>query len=473
MRNLRDESGQVLVLTALSMMLMLGFMGFATDVGQLFHAKRGFQAAVDDAAIAGALAYKYDAQKGKSAASDIQGAASTAMKLNGVSGVTVTTSYSSSVTSSTLAVMSPPADGPNAGTTGFVEAILTVPQSTTFMSLFGFSTVNVMTRAVAGPSGQNSKACIYVLNPTGAQQMYMGGKFTVNAPGCGITINSTDPCALYFNGGGQGQSSTLNAGWVEVAGGACKQVADSNPQPVINSKVQVADPLANSVTMPPKSDCGTTYPWDNTTSISGSTYTPPSGNPGIVCFSQMVTVTGTGTAGSCNFNSGGSYLNLPNLIYIFTKGVNFNGGCIGSDAGLTLDLAGYSKINGQYDSMNVATNTQFDIKGPNTATGCTSACNTNSYGNENIVIEQPSTNTIGIININQGNAVGTITGIIYAPTAELSILDNGASSSTGIALTLNADLIVGSFNDQASSVTVNSFQSSSTTSQLTTVTLVE
>jgi Flp pilus assembly protein TadG len=469
MRNLKGESGQVLVLTALSMMLMLGFMGFATDVAQLFHAKRSFQAAVDDAAVAGALAYKFDNQAGKSAASDIKRAATTALTLNGLSGVTVTTSYSSSVTSSTLAVMSPPADGPNDGSAGFVETILTMPQSTTFMSLFGFNTVNVTTRAVAGPSGSNSMGCIYILNPTGSEQMYMGGKFTVNAPGCGITVNSSDSCALFFNGGGGGKSSSLDAGWIEVAGGACNQVSDSDPPPVTGSGVQIADPLANSVTQITAADCNGT---DNTNSISGSTYTPPSG-ASIVCFPHQVTISGPGNAGSCNFNGGGTFLNLPTLVYVFEQGVNFDGGCIGSTGGLTLDLTGYSKIQGQDDSINVATNTQFPLQGPDAATGCASGCNTNNYGNENIVIEQPSANSTGIININQGNAIGSITGIIYAPTAELSLQDNGSSSSTGIALTLNADLIVGSFNDQASSVTVNSYQSSSTTSQLTTVTLVE
>lgn len=467
----KDQRGQVLVLTALSMSMMLGFMGFAVDVGQLFHAKRSLQAAVDDAALSGALAYKYDTAGGGAANSThIQDAAKQALAANGITSVTVTGSYSSNVTSTTLAVMSPPSDGPNAGSASFVEAILTVPESTTFMSIFGFNTVNVLTRAVAGNGGQ-SAACIYVLNPTGSQQMYMGGKFTVDAPGCGIVVNSSDPCALYFNGGGQGQSSSLNSGWVSVDGGACQQVADSTPPPVTNTGEQVADPLAATTTIPDTSQCDATD--STTTSITGATYTLPSG-ANIVCFQQTITMTGAGTAGSCSWTSG-NYLNLPTAIYVFEKGVKFNGGCIGSSSGVTLDLLGSFKDGGIYDSLGVTTNTQFNLTAPTSPVSCSSGCGSNStYGNENIVIEQPVTNTLGVININQGTAEGTITGIVYAPAAELYIQDQGAQSNTGTALTLTTDLIVGSFNDQAANVTVNCLQcGGGANTQLTKVTLVE
>ena len=471
MRNWRSESGQVLVLTALSMTTMLGFMGFAVDVGQLFHAKRGLQAAVDDAAISGAVAYKYDTSGGGAANSThIQNAAAAAVAANGISNVTVTSSFSGSVTTPTLAVMSPPVDGPNTGSASFVEAILTVPESTYFMRIFGFNSINVTTRAVAGNGGQSS-ACIYILNPSGSQQMYMGGKFTVDAPGCGIVINSNDPCALYFNGGGQGQSSSLNSGWVSVNGGACKQVADSTPAPVVNTGIYVADPLAATTTIPDSSDCGTS---DSTATISAS-YTPSSasGFNGIVCFPNTVTITGTGTIGSCTSST---YLHLGPAIYVFQKGVIFNGGCIDSPSGVTLDLAGYKQQGGTDDSLNVTTNTQFNLTAPTTPLTCNSGCGSNTtYGNENIVIEQsPTQNPNGVININQGTTVGTITGIIYAPAAELYIQDQGAQSSTGTALTLKTDLVVGSFNDQAANVEITCIQcGGGTTTQLTKITLVE
>ena len=56
----KDEAGQVLVMTALSMTVLVGFLALAIDVGMLFRAKRNMQIAADAAAIAGALDYKYN-----------------------------------------------------------------------------------------------------------------------------------------------------------------------------------------------------------------------------------------------------------------------------------------------------------------------------------------------------------------------------------------------------------------------------
>ena len=53
MKWLREESGQVLVMTFFSMGILLGALGLAVDVGVLLHARRNMQAAADAAAMAG------------------------------------------------------------------------------------------------------------------------------------------------------------------------------------------------------------------------------------------------------------------------------------------------------------------------------------------------------------------------------------------------------------------------------------
>src|SRR5579864_4124868 len=53
----KDESGNVLVLAALSMTALLGFMALATDVGIMFRTRRNVQIAADAAAVAGSLDY--------------------------------------------------------------------------------------------------------------------------------------------------------------------------------------------------------------------------------------------------------------------------------------------------------------------------------------------------------------------------------------------------------------------------------
>ena len=55
MKIFRNEDGQTLVLTALCMTAMLGFMALAIDVGLLFRAKRNMQITADAVAVAAAL----------------------------------------------------------------------------------------------------------------------------------------------------------------------------------------------------------------------------------------------------------------------------------------------------------------------------------------------------------------------------------------------------------------------------------
>ncbi len=59
MKIFRNEDGQTLVLTALCMTAMLGFMALAIDVGLLFRAKRNMQITADAVAVAAALDFYY------------------------------------------------------------------------------------------------------------------------------------------------------------------------------------------------------------------------------------------------------------------------------------------------------------------------------------------------------------------------------------------------------------------------------
>ena len=78
MKILRDEKGQTLVLTALCMTVMLGFMAVSIDVGVLFRSKRSLQTAADAAAVAAAQDYMWSqsatsAQAAGKAASSVNG----------------------------------------------------------------------------------------------------------------------------------------------------------------------------------------------------------------------------------------------------------------------------------------------------------------------------------------------------------------------------------------------------------------
>jgi len=89
MRILLGKKGQVLLLAAVSMMVLIGFMGLAIDLGVSFRNKRNMQIAADATATAGALDYYYH-QSSTSATSAATAAAAQNGVNNGSGGAVVT-----------------------------------------------------------------------------------------------------------------------------------------------------------------------------------------------------------------------------------------------------------------------------------------------------------------------------------------------------------------------------------------------
>jgi len=420
MRIYKSEAGQVLVLTTLSMMLLLGFAGLAVDVGMLFHAKRNVQIAADAAALAGAIDYKYYA----SATSAIA-AAQNAASANGVTDT------------SDLTVNVPPLSGPNTGSRGFIEAIVSVPNPTWFMRLFGFNSVNVAARAVAGDPSPGD-ACIYVLNPTASEAMQVQGSFVINAPGCGVIVDSKNSNALYFGG----TSGTLTASWVGVVGGDGGQTGDSTPAPVTGA-APISDPLGGLM--------GPT-PTNGGCSASGDGYTGQIGSTDTTTTTLTGTVLGPGTGNVICYTQP---INLNNVtlgagIYVFENGVTANGNVTSAPGGSTLDV--YS---GSFDAN---TNTVLNLVAPT------------SGQTNGIALMEPPTNTAQIT-FQIGNLTGSIDGIIYAPNALLYVQDSGGDTKG--ALTFTSDIIVGTFYDKTAYLEVTSYNAVTPTSPLKKITLVE
>jgi len=423
----KNESGQVLVLTALSMMLMLGFVGLAVDVGMLFHARRNMQVVADAAAIAGAIDYKYYGDKSRAQTAGLEAAA--ANGITDLSGVTVNV---------------PPLSGPNVGSVGFVEAIVSVPNPTVFMSLFGFKTVNVGARGVAGNGGP-SDACIYVLDPKASAAMELQGSFAVNAPQCGVVVNSSDSDALQFTGA----AGTLVAKWVSVVGGDGGHSSDSTPAPVTGG-APVSDPLGGLMG-PTLTNGGCTSSGDGFPGESGTTDTTTKTLTGTVvgpgpgkafCYTQPI-----------NLNNA----TLGPGIYVFGNGVTLSGNI--TAIGVTLDVSS--------GGMTIPTGgVNFGTAG-NPASGLVAPTSGQTNG---IALMEPPGNT-SMIQIQKGNATGNISGIIYAPSAELFLQDSGGDKSGGISF--YADIIVGTLFDKTATMQVNSYSAANPNSPLTRVALVE
>jgi Flp pilus assembly protein TadG len=409
-RRFYDESGQVLMVSLLSMSCLLGFVALATDVGIMMRAKRQAQTAADAAAIAGAMELNADPANVTSAALAAAGQNGFAVTSNGVkasNGVTVSV------------------DQPS---TGRVQVIVSVQQSTIFMGLFGFSSMTPAARAVATNGGGSSFGCVYVLAPTGTG-MNLQGNFDLTAPNCGLIIDSTDPsAALNFTG----KAGNITAGSVGVVGGVSGSSSGTQPVKIVAASdplnyliAQMPDPTKSPLAANCKAPAGGT--------LTGAVAAPTGG---VACYSGDVTISNATLSGGT---------------FVFTGNVTLDGSVITTNA--TLDL--------NSGSLQENTGTTLDLNPPGAGANF-----------EGISIMAPPTNP-GPLAFAKGDATGTINGDIYAPGATMTLQDHGGSGKKG-GLILNTDLIVKVLNDTAADITINSYsQSNPGLSLLTRVSLIE
>ncbi len=415
MRIRDNESGQVLVLTALSMTILLGFAGLAADVGMLFHTKRNMQIAADAAASAGAVDYLYNGST-----TSAQTAGQAAASLNGVtdgSGGAIVT------------VNVPPSNGPNAGSTGFVEAIVTTPNPTYFMKLFNLSSVNVSARAVAG-APTSGGPCIWLMDTSGTG-LKLKGAYDIEATDCGIYVNSPSSNAISITGNG----GTMNAAFLDVVGNATGNHTTQPTAPTLNAAPR-SEPL-HPPSPNPSTGSGCASVDSTTTSITGNITGPGAGN--AICYTKAVTLNGA-TLGAGT--------------YVFGNGVTI-GGTVTAN-GATIDIAGGTYNQPSNTTINYTASTDV----------------TNKYDGISLMV--PSTNSSYPCNSSNPTQLqlvfgssSSLDGIIYAPCAQVYLQDNGGNITA-------VGIIADSMYDNASLITIPNYSNvHPTTSPFRVVTLVE
>lgn len=447
---LKDERGQVLVMTVLSMTVLMGFMALAMDMGTLFHARRNMQIAADAAAMAGAAQLFYN---GSSA--QIQTAAYTAATANGVD---------HTVTGNTVTVTQPPitlASGASCATC--VQVQLATSHPTFFMSLFtGAHTTKVAAMAVAGAPGYSNN-CVWLMDPSmGGKkggELDMQGKGSLTAPNCSIYLNSNSSQAVSVTG----SASSVTAQSVNIVGNDTAASSQLSPTTVnINVAPQTPDIPLNLPGIP-KTGC--TKTWTLTTISHGSGAGSDSWVSGgsvnnVVCFTNAVTLN-SGVVLSGASGSG--------VLYVFENGVTLSGsatfgsatrdpitGKFSNTLGATLDIAGGGFSQG---------NSALSIYAPTSGT----------YNS--IALMQPSTNTTDnhcpaakaspCLLVQRGNSGSVFDGIIYAPGEYVELQDQaGAVYATGL-------IAKGLFNKTSNLIVNNYSQYNPTTTPFKLITLVE
>jgi putative Flp pilus-assembly TadE/G-like protein len=453
MRIRNDEGGQMLVMLAVSLSALMGLMALAVDVGMLFHVRREVQIATDAAAAAGALDYHYN-PSGSTARAAAQAAASQNGVINGSNGriVNVTFPPSSSYSSPY--------------STGFVKAVVTVPNPTFFMKMFHLTSVNIVASAVAGPGA--SQGCVWALGNSGTD---ISGSGDLTASGCEIYDNSSSGTALDVTGG-------ISAKQVGVTGGSHGTV---NPS-AITGMTPVRDPLSSLTApgIPGSSGSGClpqrTYTTGSHTlgsgcydgiSISGGTLTLTGGsyvingninvsggasvtfNSGNYIINGNLAHSGSGTVTLQNAsytisgamsNSGSGSLSLSSGQYVAEGGLQFTGSGLVSGSSVSFYTGGASTLSG---SMNLTAPIG---------------------GAENGILVFQARGDGSTMAITESGSMA-LQGIVYAPSAPVGVGGSGSGN-------VYADFVVGSLNISGTPQLQN-YASRNTTTPLTKIVMVQ
>jgi hypothetical protein len=182
-RQRNGESGSILILTALSMVVLLGIAALALDVSFMYDKRNRLHAAAD----AGAKSAAFELQRNFSISlTDLRTFANQQVSAHGFNPAGTTS----------VVVNHPPASGAFIGNLGYVEVIVSEPTSTFFGKILGWASMTPGARAVAGTS--NNLACIITLKASGTSPYSLEiGNTTMTLNGCGVAdggdLNGANP----------------------------------------------------------------------------------------------------------------------------------------------------------------------------------------------------------------------------------------------------------------------------------------
>ncbi|MGC2163714.1 MAG: pilus assembly protein TadG-related protein [Silvibacterium sp.] len=412
MKQLGSESGQTLVIVALSMTMLLGFLAFAIDAGILLRQRRLAQIAADAAAVAGA-AYLNPDNPTASTYTPTAALAAAAQNgfTNGSDGVTVT-------------INGPTNGGPQYGAFGgnphYVEAIVSQSEQTFFLNLVGSHFMTVTTRAVATLG--NSQNCIYALGSSGIVLNASNGT-DLTATSCGIIGNGN----LSVVGGAH-----INAQSIAVAGTSTINNGGSTSPTPATGIPPVSNPLSY-LTPPTYSNCVNPPAGGNGAYANGVTLGPATAG-GTVCYNYL------------NIANGATNITLNPGVYVINGNFTLGGGVSVTGTGVTF----YFPNNG--DTINIANGVTLALSAP-------------TSGNLNGILFWQSSSDTSTISL-EGGANSNLQGVIYAPTAPL-LVENGTGTNTYV------DTIVQSLTIDGGATLKNYDLLAGTSNPIKAVTLVE
>lgn len=170
MRERRNERGSILILTALSMVTLLGMVALVLDGSRMYEERNRLSAAADAAAKSAAL------ERRRNPSANLMAFANRELTLHGFD-----------PTTTTVVVTSPPSSGAFVGRAGYLELTVSRPSSTIFATILGVLSMTSTVRAVAGST--SGGYCLITLAPVGSTPPGLSiGNSTLSMPNCAIGL---------------------------------------------------------------------------------------------------------------------------------------------------------------------------------------------------------------------------------------------------------------------------------------------
>jgi len=362
-RGTRGERGQILILTALTMTVLLATAALSIDAAYMYDRRNILHSAADDAAKSAAI------ERWRSGQADISAFAMLAL------GARLNVNPSTLTPAPIVRACNAPGATCNAkwaGSPTYVEVIVGQDTLTFFGRIIGWTSLTPTVRSVAGTS--NSNNCMYILG-TSPTALTIGNNTTLSMPGCGIASNG---------GMDLKPNSVIDANDVTIGVGSCQSVPNCSV-----STVPVTDPLA---------------------------YLTPPAAPSHTCTSEYGPVTSVETInvtdidkyycgmkidnGTVNLGPGTYYIAGP----IHAKNPGSNITINGSDLTLYFAPGGSIDLTSNFVSLNLSAS----LSGPYKAI---------------LMYQDPSNPIDAVISKNNGDMI-SLTGALYFPNAKVTVKNN-------------------------------------------------
>jgi len=475
---MKSERGQILMVTALALVVLLGIGAIVVDLGMSWMLHRQEQNAADPGAIAAAR-WLRDPVTGAAVVpnpANLNADACAYAQANGF--FEGDAGCAAALASGELDVNSPPVGGPYSGQPGKVQVIITASHPSFFGRIFGSDTATVRTDAVASNDAANSNSSSLVaLKPDcsgGAAGQISGGAtvrvFPVSgASGGYVHVNSDcgssfdDNCTNGVGGTALSISGILKAPYTYVVGSCGYSGSGTNglrcePSTVTACLDEGAVPLGDPLAPLPEPPLAA---FPNGICPNGTASTPAS--------TSACQLTGTGP-GACPLVAGERTCSLPPGVYYGGWDVKSNvrvllhdgmyilaGGGIklsGSSEITTVDNAsglparvtifstdgpGCPSIGVQCQaSITFTANQAFKARATNSTTSAASVPNICTWKGLLLWQDGSASNPTAPIKLG-GQATSILSGTIYAPLADVQV--NGGTGTTGCSGTSTASCL--------------------------------